>query len=293
MLFSLLDKTIYFSFDRSGFKRHQRSFSPLCFQQSGQYLITGASSGIGQAVVELLAKQHQKTISLARSSGEILADLSDWSQLTEKLQQYFEKNPLPIDGLVLNAGGMPDQLVRNQQGHEFQMASQLLGHFKLFQWLEQNHKLVSGAKIIWVSSGGMLLKKLDTQQLFNASTAYDKVAVYANVKRAQVILCEELAKIYPQYFWASMHPGWVDTPAVRSALPKFYQWTSKRLRSPQQGADTIVWLLSDQSPKSQSGEFWFDRQKQKKYPLPWLRESAEERRNFIQKVLAALPKTRS
>lgn len=40
----------------------------------------------------------------------------------------------------------------------------------------------------------------------------------------------------------SMHPGWVDTPALPIAMPDFYKKFKNELRTCDQGADTIVWL---------------------------------------------------
>jgi hypothetical protein len=39
-----------------------------------------------------------------------------------------------------------------------------------------------------------------------------------------------------------MHPGWADTPGVATSLPGFRRLTAPLLRSPEQGADTIIWL---------------------------------------------------
>lgn len=36
-------------------------------------------------------------------------------------------------------------------------------------------------------------------------------------------MCEQFAKMYPEIFCASMHPGWADTPAVRTSMPEFYK----------------------------------------------------------------------
>ncbi len=56
-----------------------------------------------------------------------------------------------------------------------------------------------------------------------------------------------------------MHPGWADTPGVADALPRFRQLTKPFLRSPAQGADTIVWLAADPDVPAASGRFWLDR----------------------------------
>ena len=41
-----------------------------------------------------------------------------------------------------------------------------------------------------------------------------------------------------------MHPGWVDTPGVRTFLPTFRALTRPVIRTPEQGTDTLVWLLT-------------------------------------------------
>jgi dehydrogenase/reductase SDR family protein 12 len=81
--------------------------------------------------------------------------------------------------------------------------------------------------------------------------------VYAKNKRQQVVLCEKLAEAYPDVFFASMHPGWVDTNAVRSAMPGFYSWMKRTLRTPEEGADTVVWLCAaDRAAEEKSGSFF-------------------------------------
>ena len=42
----------------------------------------------------------------------------------------------------------------------------------------------------------------------------------------------------------AMHPGWADTPAVASSIPGFHERMQKVLRTPQQGADTVIWLAA-------------------------------------------------
>lgn len=38
----------------------------------------------------------------------------------------------------------------------------------------------------------------------------------------QVIMTESWAWQYPEVHFACMHPGWADTPAVRTSMPAFY-----------------------------------------------------------------------
>jgi hypothetical protein len=58
----------------------------------------------------------------------------------------------------------------------------------------------------------------------------------------------------------AMHPGWARTEGVKASLPTFNRVMRPLLRTPEQGADTIVWLAAADEPGSQSGKFWFDRE---------------------------------
>jgi hypothetical protein len=108
---------------------------------------------------------------------------------------------------------------------------------------------------------------------------YDGVIAYAETKRAQVVLAE---------LWAdavrgvgitvnSMHPGWADTPSVRSSIPGFYRVTRAILRSPAEGADTVVWLAASEPAAETSGAFFFDRKPRRTHYLPFTGESEEDR----------------
>jgi hypothetical protein len=74
-----------------------------------------------------------------------------------------------------------------------------------------------------------------------------------------------------------MHPGWSATPGVRTSLPRFFELLRARLRTPEQGADTIVWLAVSAEVEGQSGGFWFDRERKRTHLLPLTRETATER----------------
>ena len=39
-----------------------------------------------------------------------------------------------------------------------------------------------------------------------------------------------------------MHPGWADTPGVKTSMPDFYNSFKDKLKTDMEGADTITWL---------------------------------------------------
>ena len=55
---------------------------------------------------------------------------------------------------------------------------------------------------------------------------------------------------------------------IRAALPRFHRITAPILRSPEQGADTIIWLATTQPERLGSGQFWHDRHPRPEYLAP-------------------------
>ena len=114
-------------------------------------------------------------------------------------------------------------------------------------------------------------------------THYDGTMAYAQNKRQQVEMTEWWATHHPSVHWSVMHPGWADTPAVRSAMPDFHAKMKDKLRSVEQGADTVVWLaISAAAASAPSGKFWQDRDTAAAHlPLAWTRSSQQDRDKFM------------
>jgi NAD(P)-dependent dehydrogenase (short-subunit alcohol dehydrogenase family) len=131
------------------------------------------------------------------------------------------------------------------------------------------------ARVVWVSSGGMYTQRLSTRDLNWEQREYDGATAYAQTKRAQVVLSELWADVLRDSGVRvnAMHPGWADTPGVRSSLPNFWRVMRSHLRTPAEGADTIVWLAAAQVAGESSGQFFLDRTPRSTHYLPWTRES--------------------
>jgi NAD(P)-dependent dehydrogenase (short-subunit alcohol dehydrogenase family) len=115
--------------------------------------------------------------------------------------------------------------------------------------------------------------------MLNNDGPYDGVAAYAMTKRGQVVLSEMWAeKLRPQGTCvAAMHPGWAKTPAVERSLPRFWQRMQNRLRTPAEGADTIVWLAVSPAAMRDTGCCWFDRRPVPTHFAWWTKEKPGER----------------
>ena len=283
----LLDSTIVFCFDRSGFRRH----CPIPLERfdlsAKRAIVTGGSSGIGLAVAKALINQGMNCQIIARDIEKLqksffsksvlsLAEYHSLDIADLKNLYFFAVNQVkdPIDLIVHNAGSMPNSLLITKDGFEQMFASQVLGPFILTKTLADLGKLKKGCRIIFVSSGGMYLQKLDLSNLLFEKSSYNKYTGYANAKRAQVILAELFSERYPEYLFSAMHPGWVDTPGVHFSMPFFTKLLNKRLRSVEEGADTILWLATTEDYPN--GKFWFDRKERKTTILNFNKSSRAE-----------------
>ncbi len=79
----------------------------------------------------------------------------------------------------------------------------------------------------------------------------------------------------------AMHPGWADTKGVREWLPVFRALTMPIIRSPEQGADTIVWLGAAPEALESSGRFWHDRRPRPTHYLLGAPEPGEREREQL------------
>jgi dehydrogenase/reductase SDR family member 12 len=288
----LLDASIVFSFDRGGFLRHAKHFAPLPRVDGQTALITGANSGLGFAAARALATLGAKVVLLCRDArrGEAArAELSvhgdvelrqlDVSSLAS-VRRFTQAWQRPIDLLVNNAGVLPDTLTRTAEGHEVTFATNVLGPHLLTKGLLPHLK--TGARVISVSSGGMYPVRLSFRVLQGEVSPFDGVNAYAQTKRAEVILNELLAARDPTHVYAAMHPGWAETPSVRSSLPRFHALMKGRLRTVDQGADTIVFLAA--TPSLPTGKFWFDRREALTHLMARTHEREGDRERLLELV---------
>lgn len=293
----VLDPTILLSFDRTGFLARSLSFSPgdLDVDLRGRRcVITGANSGVGfetalaladlGAEVVLACRNPERGESAAERIREttgnarvrpLIVDLSDLGSIRRAAAVLEDA---PVDRLIHNAGVLPDSLRRTHDDLELTFATHVIGPHLLTKLLRSRLCASDDARVLWISSGGMYTSTLNVDRMTRAAEPYDGVLAYAQTKRAQVVLAELWAReLAGQVVVHSMHPGWADTPAVRSSLPNFHALLGPLLRTPAEGADTIVWLAVSEKARATTGRFFLDREPRRTHLLPFTRESEEER----------------
>jgi dehydrogenase/reductase SDR family member 12 len=255
-------------------------------------IITGATSGIGYAAAVALACRGAAVHFLARDQGRAerarrsmaaasgaasisygLADLADLDSV-RAFAQHFCATHDRLDVLIHNAGAIHPEFRTDQAGTELTVAGQVAAPFLLTSLLIPALLAAAPSRVITVSSGGMYSQRLDPATLQLPASRYRGATAYARAKRAQVALSREWAARFAGTGIAfhAMHPGWVDTPGIATALPGFHRLTRPILLTPEQGADTIVWLAIAPPERLGSGRFWHDRRPRPEYLLPWTRE---------------------
>jgi dehydrogenase/reductase SDR family protein 12 len=309
---TLLDRT-FVGYTRLGYRLRSHSWRQLPRMDGKHVLVTGATSGIGLAAAEgmaclgaslwLLARNPQRaerartTISERAGNEDVHIELCDLASLRSVRQaaQRLLSRPARLDALVNNAGVLAARRELSLDGLELTFATNIAGPFLLTNLLLPALQESADARIINVSSGGMYAQKLRVEDLQSAHADYDGAAAYARSKRAQVILTELLAQrlAATSVTVNAMHPGWVDTPGLRSSLPHFHRITRPLLRNPAEGADTIIWLAAAPDARAISGRFWHDRRARPAHLLPWTRETPSERERLWQECqrLTSLPHT--
>ncbi|XP_032420725.1 dehydrogenase/reductase SDR family member 12 isoform X1 [Xiphophorus hellerii] len=291
-------------YTRKGYAAASKDFETKDLEVSvvgRSFLITGANSGIGKATAMAIAKKggtvhlvcrnkdkaEEAKSEIVSESGnaEVYVHVVDMSQ-TRKVWEFaeaFKKEHPSLNVLINNAGCMIHKRELNAEGLEMNFATNTMGVYILTQSLIPLLQKSRDPRVITVSSGGMLVQNLRVDDLQSEKDHFDGVMVYAQNKRQQVVLTEHWAKANPVIHFSVMHPGWVDTAAVSTAMPQFHQMMGDRLRSVDQGADTVVWLaLSRAAARKSSGQFFQDRKSVPTHlPLAWTHSSAEEIHSFI------------
>jgi NAD(P)-dependent dehydrogenase (short-subunit alcohol dehydrogenase family)/carbon monoxide dehydrogenase subunit G len=288
-------------FSRLGYAARRLDAKPVEVDLRGRTaVVTGATSGLGLATAHGLARLGARVVLVGRARDKLervheeiaaasqspnlaieCADLSLMREVRALAGRLRAAEPA-LHVLVNNAGVLVSQRDETDEGLERTLATNLLGHFVLTGELLPLLERSAPSRIVNVSSGGMYTQRIRVDDLGFSRGRYDGTVAYASTKRGQVILTELWAERLrgTGVMVNSMHPGWADTPGVESSLPGFYRVTRRLLRTPAQGADTILWLAAAPEAERETGKFWFDRQPHPTHVLPGTRESEGERRKL-------------
>ncbi len=297
-----LDALVVPGYSRIGVaaRRHWWPADPPPFGRRVDIVVTGASSGLGAATARGLAGLGARVHMVGRSSERLAsaakrirsavpdadlvlreADIADLAA-ARGLADTVAADVDALHALIHCAGIMPPQRTFTQDGNELAFATHILGPFLTTVQLRERLAADGDGRVVFVSSGGMYSTSL-SDDWDSGIGEYSGVRAYARTKRMQVTLAELLAAELHRPadpVVHSMHPGWAATPGVSDSLPAFDRVARPILRSPDQGADTIVWLAAASLPARSTGRFWHDRRARRTHYLPWQQDDPEVRRRL-------------
>lgn len=301
-----LEATVVPSFTKLGYLTRRRvdDWDTTTSDLSGRVIVvTGATSGLGKCAAERLAGLGAAVVVVGRSEDRNAAtvddiaettgstsvthaacDLGDLDQVRDLAKRVLADHDR-LDVLIHNAGALSAERQLAPDGVEMTVASQVVGPFLLTHLLVDRLSASGPARVLTMSSGGMYTASLTVSGLQMSPDDYQGAKQYALAKRAQVTLNEMWAERCGDrgIRFHAMHPGWADTPGVEAALPGFRKVMGALLRSPEQGADTLVWLAADDGePLTTNGRFWLDRRPRSLHKLPTTKRSdTPERRDRL------------
>lgn len=244
-------------------------------------VITGATSGIGRAAAEELARRGARVVLVARNPDkgalardEIVSatgndaisvercDLAAQVQV-RSLADRLLASPHEIHVLINNAGLTMARHAVTEDGVEHTLAVNHLAPFLLTVLLRERLTASAPARVVTVSSDAHHGAAIPFDNL-NGEHGYSGWSVYGWTKLANILFTRELARRTEGLGITAtcLHPGVVATGFGRTA-PLVIKWFQRIARplllDSRRGADTLVWLASSSDVQGASGGYYVKR----------------------------------
>jgi NAD(P)-dependent dehydrogenase (short-subunit alcohol dehydrogenase family) len=201
-------------------------------------LVTGVTSGLGRAVVEVLAGHGCSVVLAARNEERLAAatsevsaqvsgadlrplvvDLASLASVRRAAEEAASHGPLDL--LVNNAGVMATPYQRTADGFELQMATNVLGPFALTGLLLPQLVAGGSSRVVYVSSAAHRLARTPpVGDLRVQRGRYRRWQVYGQTKLANLLLTFELDRRAREaglpLVAVAAHPGLAATQLMTS-----------------------------------------------------------------------------
>jgi NAD(P)-dependent dehydrogenase (short-subunit alcohol dehydrogenase family) len=244
-------------------------------------LITGGTSGIGKAAAVAFAAMGAEVVVTGRNEERgrsalaeirrasdsekvslMLADLAVQAEV-RRLADAFRERHDRLDVLVNNAGLIQSRRTETPDGIELTLAVNHLAPFLLtnlqVDLLEKN----APSRVITVSSEARRHAKIDFDDL-QSERRYRAFPVYGMTKKANILFTYELAERLEGTGVVAncVHPGGVNTrfgDKERNPGILLFRAFKPFMRTPEQGADTVIYLASSPEAAQMTGKYLADR----------------------------------
>ncbi|MBZ0285490.1 MAG: SDR family oxidoreductase [Anaerolineae bacterium] len=243
-------------------------------------LVTGATDGIGKAAALELARMGAHVVVVGRSrpkteatlseiykkSGStaldmLLADLASINDV-RRIVGEFQERYHRLDVLLNNAGGIFAQRQLSVDGYEMTFALNHLSYFLPTNLLLGLLKASAPSRIINVASDVHRFSPINFNDLQNeTSYGIGGFRAYGQSKLMNVMFTYELARRLEGTGVTAnaLHPGSVSTSLGKNnkgVVKFFFRALHRFAASPEEGAETAVYLASSPSVEGITGKYW-------------------------------------
>ncbi|CAK9256234.1 unnamed protein product [Sphagnum jensenii] len=292
-------------FYQSGETDYSRRFSTVPHASSAvdssqrHVVITGGNAGIGKATAMELARRgmavtiacrnkekgEEAAAEIVRNTNDpsirvMICDLASLTSVRQFAKEYLDQG-LPLNSLVNNAGVMACPQQYTEDGFEYQLGVNHLGHFLLTALLLDRLKTSATpglkSRVVVLSSAAERIGNLDFNDLnFKGPRAYERWLAYGQSKLANCLFSHELSRRCVSFGIPvtsnCMHPGIVDTQLIRYVFPQGISSNKPALfpgirstiikllglKTPEEGASTAVFLASAPEMEGVTGGYYED-----------------------------------
>ncbi|MEK3751885.1 SDR family oxidoreductase [Paenibacillus sp. FSL E2-8871] len=261
-------------------------------------LVTGANSGMGLATTVELARKGAKVIMVCRNRqrGEealaaakqkshsvdielMLCDLASLESIRSFAEEFTRKYPI-LDILINNAGVVTIKRQLTKDGFEMDLGVNHLGHFLLTNLLLEPLKAAEQGRIVVVASGAYNIGALHYEDP-TLARRFNPAKAYARSKLANILFTKELAARLrgTRVTVNCVHPGAVGTNIGVNRETGFGKSILKLLSyfflTPEQGADTAIYLATESDLQEVTGQYYYRRKNQELTPRAQNKQEAQ------------------
>jgi len=234
-------------------------------------IVTGATGAIGRAIARQLATKGYRVVLVARNQSKVQGavaeitaetgnsdvryEIVDLSRRIE-IQKLAKRWEGPLHVLVNNAAVTPHTRQETPEGIELQFATNVLGYYWMVEAFREIIRQSAPARIVDVAS--YWAGDLDLDDLEFKRRRYSNGTAYRQSKQANRMLALAWAEHLKDdgITINACHPG-----DVNSQLSNNLGFGGSQ--SPDQGADTPVWLATDLSVRQKSGKYFTHRKEER------------------------------
>lgn len=258
-------------------------------------VVTGASAGLGRAVAQGLARLGARVVlavrdrakgeaaraAIAAATGNqalelLLVDLQSQASIRAATAELRTRHPA-LHVLVNNAGVWLEKRRESPDGIESTWATNVLGYHLFTAGLVSALETGAPARVVNVASE--LAGDLDLTDVELRRRPYHGRTAYAQSKQADRMWTWALARRLEERGVTAnaMHPGFVASELFKKSEGLLGRaislYAGLRALSPEEGADTAVWLAAAPESAGSTGRFFVKRRER---PCRFRDEAAEE-----------------